>query len=151
MGLTTGLFQFSPYQSDQFVPALAELATDPLGQVVAVITAYLPEGTGSSYYDWQRCFFLRADFAREKIDLVLSDDGQYYAEGEWDLDVHDEDAREELLVLGAGEPEPDALATLATWAPDLRIASPDPKIRAFWGEDGPFREGVPTEDWAGPA
>lgn len=149
MTSTTGLFQLDLYQIDEAVPAQADLATDPLGQVVAVISAYLPEGFGSSLYAWQETAYLRADFARQKVDLVRAIEGEYSVEDEWDLDAYDDDVREYLLLTGSDEPDGDSFATLAECAPGLSIAPPDPGLRASWDEAS-FREGVADEDWPGP-
>ena len=148
MSSTSGLFQLDLYRIDEDVPAQAVLDTDPLGQVVAVISAYLPEGFGSDLYAWQETAYLRADFAREKVELVRSVDGELSVEGEWDIDVHDDDIREDLLTYGGG-PDGDALATLARCAPELKIEPPDADLRSAWDEAS-FREGVPDDDWVGP-
>lgn len=150
MSSRTGLFQLDLYQIDEVIPARADLDTDPLGQVVAVISAYLPEGFGSDLYAWQETAYLRADFARQKVDLVRAIEGEYSVEGEWDLDVHDDDVREYLLLTGTDEPDGDSFATLAACAPGLAIAPPDPGLREDWDEAS-FREGVADEDWAGPS
>src|SRR4051812_36593124 len=81
----TGLFQLDLYQIDEVVPAQADLLTDPLGQVVAVIAAYLPEGFGSDLYAWQETAYLRAGFAREKVELIRAIEGEFSVEGEWDI------------------------------------------------------------------
>lgn len=149
MSFQTGLFQLDLYQIDEPVPGEANLAVDPIGQVVAVIWAYLPEGFGSELYAWQETAYLRAEFAREKVELVRTIEGEYSIEGEWDLDVHDDDVREHLLLTGGEEPDGDSFATLAACAPDVKIAPPPPELRAEWDEPS-FREGVSDEDWPGP-
>ncbi|WP_018333261.1 hypothetical protein [Actinomycetospora chiangmaiensis] len=149
MSFQTGLFQLDLYQIDEATPAQATLATDPIGQVVAVIWAYLPEGFGSELYAWQETAYLRAEFAREKVELVRAIEGEYSIEGEWDLDVHDDDAREYLLLTGGEVPDGNAFATLAACASDLKITPPPPELRAEWDER-PFRKGVSDEDWPGP-
>lgn len=151
MSKGTGLFQIDLYQIDEPVPGQAVLTTDPLDQVVAVIYAYLPEGMGSNLYAWQETAYLRADFAREKVDLVRAVEGEYSIEGEWDLDVHDDDVREYLLLTGGEDPEADSFATLATCAADLAIASPEPNLRATWADDRSFVEGVDADDWVAPS
>lgn len=148
MSSTSGLFQLDLYRIDEDVPAQADLDSDPLGQVVAVISAYLPEGFGSDLYAWQETAYLRADFAREKVELIRTSDGEFSVEGEWDIDVHDDDIRENLLTDGGG-PDGDALATLARCAPDLKIEPPDADLRSAWDEPA-FRQGVVDEDWVGP-
>ena len=150
MSSRTGLFTLDLYQIDEGVPAQADLLTDPLGQVVAVISAYLPEGFGSDLYVWQETAYLRADFAREKVELIRAIEGEYSVEGEWDIDIHDDDVREYLLLLHGEEPDRDAFATLVQCAPDLKIGRPDPELRRSW-DDASFHEGVADEDWAGPS
>lgn len=147
---TTGLFQLDLYQIDEPVPAKATLTTDPLGQVVAVISAYLPEGFGSSLYEWQETAYLRADFVRANVDLVRSVEGERSIEGEWELDVHDDGVRDHLLRYGGDAPDDAAFAILASCAPDLEIAPPDADVRESWSGDRTFAEGVPDEDWPGP-
>jgi hypothetical protein len=147
MSTSTGLFQFDPFGTEKPIPAHAEITADPLGQVIATVTAWLPEGVGSSCYHWDRTAFLRVNVLTEQLELIWLQEGEYSLEAQWDIDWAEEGVDDCLQCLYEA-PQIEAFQVMAVRAQDLAIQPPDPRIRDAWSDDREFVDGVPSADWS---
>src|SRR4051794_26797355 len=148
MSTSTGLFQFDPFGTGERIPAQAEITADPLGQVIATITAWLPEGVGSSLHHWDRTAFLRVNLLTERLEMIWRQEGEYAREDQWGIDWTDEDVADSLRCLDE-DPELEAFQVMAEQARDLGFQPPNPEIREAWSDDREFLSEAPGADWPG--